>query len=134
MMNNNIDIAVRSVFSTYPIHIQKKLLVLRGLIFKVAKEYPDLGGLTETLRWNEPTYIPRNAKMGTSLRIAWNKQRPSEFGVFVNCNTSLITDFKKQHRTLTYQKTRAIVLKDNETIPLKEITQFIRNVFTYNLK
>ena len=133
-MNNKIEIAVRSVLSTYPIHIQKQLLVLRRLIFKVAREYPDLGGLTETLRWNESTYIPLNAKTGTSLRIAWNRRRPSEFGVFVNCNTDLIADFKKQHRTLTYQKTRAIIFKDNETVPLKEIAQFIRNVFTYNLK
>ena len=46
---------VEQVLRTYPVEIQRHLLEIRKLIFEVADE---IGGVEETLKWQEPSYFP----------------------------------------------------------------------------
>ena len=48
---------IREVYSFYPSLQREKLLLIRTLIFDVAKQTPDVGEIEETLKWGEPSYL-----------------------------------------------------------------------------
>ena len=50
---------VEQKFSEYPITFRSKLLLLRELIFEVARENKStIGEIEEVLKWGEPSYLP----------------------------------------------------------------------------
>ena len=63
------DPAVRAVFDAQPPALRAALLDLRGLVLAAAAGSGRVGELIETLKWGEPAYLPRKAKVGTTVRI-----------------------------------------------------------------
>lgn len=119
---------VKLVIDSYPKKTQVKILQLRHLVFAVAKEL-DLN-LTETLKWNEPSYL---CKGGSTIRIAWRKSFPNQYGIFFNCKTSLIETFKEIYpQEFTYEGNRAIVFELGEQIPKSELKTCIALSLNYH--
>lgn len=63
------DPDVKAVFDAIPSRLRAPLLKLRGHILATAAQTPGVGDLTETLKWNEPAYLPRTPRTGTTIRI-----------------------------------------------------------------
>jgi hypothetical protein len=57
---DNSDVA--AVFQEYPPKFKKNLLRLRKIIFDTAKEIEQIEELVETLKWGEPSYLPKKKK------------------------------------------------------------------------
>lgn len=53
---------VAQAFERFPPLARARLLDIRSLIFEVAG--PEIGPLTETLKWGEPAYLPQNRQDG----------------------------------------------------------------------
>ena len=53
---------------------------------------PDIGALTEALRWGQPAYLTLASGAGSTLRVGLPKS--GGFALFAHCQTSLIADFK----------------------------------------
>ncbi len=119
---------VKNVIDTYPMEIQPKIMQLRQLIFSVAKE-SDLT-LRETLKWNEPSYL---SKDGSTIRIAWRKLFPNQYGIFFNCKTSLIETFKEIYpQEFTFEGNRAIIFELDEDVPEQELKTCIALSLNYH--
>lgn len=125
------SISVSEVFDSYPDAVSNKLLFLRQLIFETASEL-GINDLEETLKWGEPSYI---TKMGSTLRVAWRKTYPNEYGIFFNCKTTLVDTFKEVYPELfRFEGNRAILfyVDDNRKIPINALKHCIALSLTYH--
>ncbi len=121
------------VFSTYPADVRRKLLALRERILRTASSTAGVGELEETLKWSEPAYLTSKSRSGSTIRIAWKKNRPTEYAMYFNCQTTLVETF----RTLfpgefTFEGNRAIVFKGLETVPVDALTFCVAAALTYH--
>ena len=125
---------VDNVIKGYPPLAQNYALKLRALILETAQQDERIGPLTETLKWGEPSYLTEKTKSGTTLRFAWKEKHPAKIGIFVSCQTSLITSFQDQfHGELNFEGTRAIWLGLDKPLPRDILAICIAKTLTYHL-
>ena len=123
---------VTAVFERYPEPIREKLLELRQLILETAVATPGVGEIVETLKWNQPSYLTVHPKSGTTIRIdAYNVRQP-QVGLFVHCQTNLISSFRQQYPSLTFEGNRAIILNVGYALPLEPLRDCIAQALTYH--
>ncbi len=123
------SIHVSEVFDSYPDALSEKLLVLRQLIIDTASELR-IDDLDETLKWGEPSYL---TKKGSTIRIAWQKSKPNQYGIFFNCKTSLIETFQEIYQdTFTFEGNRAILFKLDDSVPTKALGHCIELSLRYH--
>ncbi len=130
------SIAVSEVYDSYPDAVCEKLLFLRQLIFETASENA-ISDLDETLKWGEPSYL---TKKGSTVRVAWKKSSPNEYGIFFNCKTTLVDTFKEiYHDQFKFEGNRAILFNiadnnsiNNGKIPIEELKHCIALSLTYH--
>jgi len=85
----------------------KLLLKVRSLIFEVAKTH-DVGPITETLKWGQPSYLTEETKSGSTIRLGLLK---GDAAVFLNCNTTLVDGFRSDFPdAFEYSGNRALLL------------------------
>jgi hypothetical protein len=120
---------VFNTFERYPDVARDKLLSLRQLIFETAVEI-GLEDLKETLKWGEPSYIANNA---STVRIAWRKSFPKQYGMFFNCKTTLVDTFKEIYRDqFRFEGNRAILFNLDDDIPVEALKHCIALSLTYH--
>ena len=117
--------SIKEKFDAYPDHVRELMFDLRGLILEVAQEN---GAVDESLKWGEPSY---SAKKGTPIRIDWKEKSPEQYAVFFNCQTKLIPTFREVFPNLEYEGKRAIVLRINKTLPVKELMKCLETALRY---
>lgn len=124
----NADVA--RVFESYPKDMRAKLLRLRELIFEVAAESSDIGPLTETLKWGEPSYL---AKGGSTVRIAWHQKQPDHYAMYFNCNSKLVDTFREVYsEEFVFNGNRAIVLHRDDAVPAQALKHCISLSLRYH--
>lgn len=122
--------SVKNVIDTYPAESRAALLKVRALIYEVAAEIDTVNGLTETLKWGEPSYV---LKGGSTIRIAWKASIPDSIGIYFNCQTQLIDTFRALFDdVLTFEGNRAIVLDNRSDMPVEIIRQCLLAALTYH--
>lgn len=123
------------MFETYPRATGAVLRRMRGLIFEAAEEVPDVGALTETLKWGQPAYLPAKPRTGTTLRIDALKEPRRGVAMYVHCQTTLVDDFKELYPgVFSYEGNRALVFEDGADVPRDELKHCIGLALTYHLK
>lgn len=120
------------VFNSYPERYQKPLLIIRELIFSVASKIEDVGLITETLKWGQPSYLTAQTGAGTTIRL--DRFDESHIAIFLHCQTTLIETFRTLFPELTYSKNRAIILRLDTSLPIDELSICIEMSLTYKLK
>lgn len=121
---------VKEKFQQYPPEVRGKLELLREIILQTGSELPDIHSVEETLKWGEPSYV---TKSGTTIRIDWKPQNPSQYALYVNCNSSIIPTIKMVYgEVFKYEKNRAIVFDLEEKLPLKELKKCVEVALTYH--
>ncbi|MEW6989130.1 DUF1801 domain-containing protein [Colwelliaceae bacterium 6441] len=109
-------------FESYPKEVSILLNRIRDLIINIAKQ-DSISDLTETLKWNEPSYVSKN---GSTIRFDWKAKSPEQYCVYFNCKTTLIETFKEIYGDIfTYEANRAIVFQLGDTVPVKELSHCI---------
>lgn len=125
----NIPAAVKAVYDAYPKAARTQLLKLRTLVFETAASLPDTGPITETLKWGEPSYLNR---AGTTIRLAWSDKRPDVIGLFVNCQTTLLDEWRAHYsETLNLIGNREIRLPFGAPLPLDPLRHCVAMALTY---
>ena len=124
-----MELAVEQVFNAYPNAIRARLYEVRALIFNVAAS-ENIGHITETLKWGQPSYL---SKTGSTLRIDWSAKNPDVVSLYFNCNTRLVDTFKEifQHQ-FQYQGNREITLPLSEAIPYNALKSCISMALRYH--
>ncbi|MEP6833881.1 MAG: DUF1801 domain-containing protein [Gemmatimonas sp.] len=124
---------VARTFASYPPAVRKKLMALRELILHTAAVTSGVGVLEESLKWGEPAYLTTESRSGSTVRIAWKKNRPSEYAMYFNCQTTLVDSFKFQFPTeFTYEGNRAIVFDVAGDVPMDALAHCVTAALTYH--
>ncbi len=127
----NPDVA--EVFNCYPKNVQKRLMFLRRLILDTALETEGVGGLEETLKWGEPSYITTESKSGSTVRIAWKESNPRQYALYFHCSTRLVDTFREIYGdSFTFEGNRAIVFDEDDDVPEAELKHCIALSLTYH--
>ncbi len=121
---------VSEVFHSFPEPIRHKLFDFRELIFQTAAANGEVGGLEETLKWGEPSYL---AKGGSSVRLGWKDTTPDQCGIYFHCQTKLVDIFRALYGDLfSFEGNRAILFNINAPIPKEELQHCILLALTYH--
>lgn len=128
--NSNVE----QVFASFPESVGKRLLFLRNLIFEVASENFSVGEIEESLKWGQPSYVPNN-KSGSPIRLGAEKKTLDQYGLYVNCNTSLIETFKHIYPSkFTYGGNRSVLFETNSELDTEAMKHIIDIALTYHKK
>ena len=129
------DARVKSAFALYPAVPRKKLMELRQLIIETAAETSAAGPLIETLKWNEPAYLPERPNTGTTIRINAVKGSETRYALFVHCQTTLIETFQQRYADhLEFEGNRAVLFDTRKTLPRVQIKHCIALALTYHTR
>jgi len=110
------------------------LLRLRDLILDTAAKTAEIGELSETLKWGQPSYQPRRPNIGTPVRISEIKGAQERIGLFVHCQTTLVSTYRELYGDLlTFDGKRCIVLDVEDPLPEAALRHCIRLALTYHL-
>lgn len=121
--------SVKERFDSYPDGARVKLLKIREAIFGVA-ERENIGEITETLKWGEPSYL---SEKGSTVRIDWKKKHPDSVLIYFNCNTTLVETFKEIYRdTFQFVDNREIRFSVSEPISMSELEACISMALRYH--
>lgn len=124
---------VGKVFATYPAPARKLLLAIRTLLYETADRLPAAGRITETLKWGEPAYLTSAPKSGTTIRLAWSPKRPDSAGIFVNCQTTLLDEWRTLYgETLDLVGNRELRLALGAPLPADPIRHCLAMALTYH--
>jgi hypothetical protein len=128
----NIPQDINQVFAKYSPETKQILLSIREWIFEIAKSSDEIGQIEECIKWGEPSYLTHSPKSGTTLRLSQLKSSENKYGLFVNCQTSLIEEFRVVYPDLNYDKNRGVIFDSHEPILTDVIKQFIYLALTYH--
>ena len=129
------DAAVRAVFEAQPPALRDALLELRGHVLEAAMESGRVGDLVETLKWGEPAYLPKKARVGTTVRINAVKGSADRYGAYFHCQTTLLESFRHLYRdAFSYEGSRAIFFRLGEAYPVDALRHCLTLALTYHLK
>ena len=129
------DAAVRAVFDAYPMATRRSLLRLRAMILETARELPQTGPIIETLKWNQPAYLPSGPRIGTTIRIDALQTKPHGYAIFFHCQTSIVASIRELYPAMfTFKGNRALHFSNTDAIPRDALKHCIAMALTYHLK
>jgi len=109
------------------------LLAIREMIFAIAAASPQIGTITETLKWGQPAYLASTPKSGTTIRL-W-AVGDSQVAIYTHCRTGVMSDFDQQFAgQFTVLGTRGLRLPVNQTLPRKPLQFLIHRALTYHVR
>jgi hypothetical protein len=118
---------VADKFSTYPAKVKPRLLALRKLILSLE---PEVGSMTETLKWGEPSY---QTKTGSTVRFDWKDRSPDTFAIYFICTTRLVETFEEIYGdAFVYDGNRALVFPVKGRLPTKPLKHCLSLAFRYH--
>lgn len=125
--------AVAAVFEGLPPPVRRRLLEVRALIFRVASENPEIGPLSETLKWGEPAYLTEATRSGTTVRLGRVGGSEDQCAVLVNCRTSLIDEFRSCFPDeFRFAGSRALLLDTEAALPVEPLAACLYRALTYH--
>ena len=123
---------VLAIFDAYPAVIRDCLLAIRALIVDTAMVRDDVGTLEETLKWGQASYLTKRPKTGTTIRIDRDKSGAGDVALFVNCQSSLISDWRAMFPDLVFGGDRSVHFSVDTPLPEAAIRQMITMALTYH--
>ena len=124
---------VRAVYDAIEEPVRSRLLKMRGLIYQVAAEHAEIGKLQECLKWGEPSYLTSQSGSGTTIRINRDQKRPGGYALYVNCQTSLVEEFRNLYPDqLSFGGNRAVLFSSDDALPEEAVRHCIALALTYH--
>ena len=125
---------VEQVIAGYPAQIQPRVRRLRRLILDTAASLPEVGPITETLKWGEPAYLTEKSKSGSTIRVAWKAATPEQYAMYLNCQTTLVDTYRTLFPELTFAGNRAVIFDRDSELPEQTVGRCIELALTYHLE
>lgn len=111
---------------------RRQLLALRKIILSSAATIEALGGVKETTKWAQLSYLPKKSRVGTTIRI--DQHDDEHIAMYVHCQTTLIQTYKTLFPELTYAGNRGVLFAVKKTLPRGEIAICVEAALTYHLR
>ncbi|SFT42653.1 protein of unknown function (DU1801) [Pseudovibrio denitrificans] len=123
---------VAAVFESYPADKRTRLLELRGLILDCAQRLFGSASVTESLKWGEPSYRPLPKHGGTTVRLHWKPKFGDQVGLFVHCQTTVISDMRALYGdVLSFDGNRCLWIPARDAYPRDAVEHFVAEAFRY---
>ena len=123
---------VAKAFAEMPSDLRESLMEVRDLIFRAAEDH-DVGALTETLKWGQPSYLTEATGDGTTILLGAPKDDPDHAAMFVHCQTSLIDEFRSLFPDeLSYEGNRAVLVPLKGALPANALGSCVGLALTYH--
>ncbi len=127
-----IDPAVNAIIAGWSNPVREAALEVRSLIYDTASNLPQVGFLSEMLKWNQPAYLTNQTGAGTTIRMGETRDG-TRLGLYVHCQTSLVDTFRLHYSDqLEFEKKRAIILHPEISQTLKPLRHCIALALTYH--
>jgi hypothetical protein len=123
---------VAAVFDAYSAELRLALMQLRALVFETAAEVPEAGPVEETLRWGQLSYLTLRSKSGTTIRFDADDSYGGSFALYVNCQTSLVDEWRERYPEMTYGGTRSVHFKLGNELPREQLRHMVAMALTYH--
>ena len=107
---------------------------LRTLIFAQAADLPGTGGIEETLKWGQPSYLPVRPRVGTTIRLGPAPGAGARAALFVHCQTGLVETYRQMFPGLIFSGNRAIIIDPAGPLPEGALGHCIRMALTYHIR
>lgn len=115
-----------------PDGVRQMLMKVRALILETASEFPEVGTLTETLKWGQPSYLTAKTKSGTTVRLGWD-EAGTLLSLFVHCQTTLIGEWRARYEdTLSFVGNRELQIPIDKPFPRAALKHCIAMALTYH--
>ncbi|MGC3936656.1 DUF1801 domain-containing protein [Roseobacter sp. EG26] len=125
---------MEDVIRQWPDPAQSRFADIRETVHQVAQR-AQIGTLVETLKWGQPSWLPKRPRIGTTLRCDWQAHEPDRLALFVHCQTSLIETLRTLYpKSFTFEGTRALKLALDEPLPMDAIDHCAFLTLTYHRK
>jgi hypothetical protein len=122
-----VDAALRDLPSAH----QAFALRIRDIIRDVAEQLDLDGGLIETLKWGQPSWLPARRGIGTTVRLAVHND--TMLGLLVHCQTNLLDGFRLTFGDeLSYSDNRAVLFDVNKPLPEDAVRHCVTAALTYH--
>ncbi len=123
--------AVAKAFAAIDAPHRERLMALRALIYEIAATEPQVGQLTETLKWGQPSYLTEETKSGTTIRLGCPKD--GGVAVYVHCQTSILSDVQALFpKDAAYDGNRGLHVPLQGSLPRAPLEMLIRRALTYH--
>ena len=123
---------VAKAFAACPPSAARTLAQLRALIFDTAAARPEIGPLTETLKWDQPAYLSDKTKSGTTIRLGWD-DAGTRVSLFVHCQTTLVSEWRHLYEDeLVFVGNREVQIPIHQAFPRTAIQHCIAMALTYH--
>ncbi len=124
--------AVKAAFDAFPDRQRDALLTMRTWIYAVAADLPHVGGLEETLKWGQPSYLGQKPRVGTTIRLG--APHVDAVAFYVSCQSTLVDQYRALFGpTLRFEKSRAVHLPLSEALPENTLKVCFRMAIEYHL-
>lgn len=124
---------VAKAMADYPAPARKRLMAIREAIFETARKTPDVGRITETLKWGEPAYLTEESGSGSTIRIDFKEKDPTHVSLFFNCQTTLVGKMRRQFPgDFSYVENRQVKIPLTGRLPKRVLAQCIAMALTYH--
>ena len=124
--------AVLSLLDSYPEPLKSALTALREIILQTAAENAEIGEIEEELKWGQPSYLTARPKTGTTIRIDRDKSELGDYALFVNCQSSLVSDWRALFPDLTFGGDRSVHFKLEDPLPEDAVRHMVTMALTYH--
>jgi len=109
-----------------------ELLRLQALIHIVADGLPGVAPLVESLKWGQPSFAPKRANVGSSVRLA--ALADGRVGLYFICHTGLVNRFREIYpQGLEFEGNRAILVTPGGDFDRQALSHCIAMALTYHL-
>lgn len=124
---------IAAVFSGMAPDMRARLQDIRALIFATADGAEGVGPIVETLKWNEPAYLPKRPRTGTTVRINRVKTSHTSCAVYFHCQTTLVETFRGLYPgEFGFEGRRALIMDIRKPLPREALAHCLALAFTYH--
>lgn len=125
---------VARVFASYPRPLRDCLLDLRAVIYETAASTEGVGPIEEALRWGQPSYQTSETRSGTPVRIGPVRGAPDRYGLYVHCQTTLVSQYREAlGDALTFDKQRGVLFRLGDTLPEGPVSVCVAMALRYHI-
>jgi hypothetical protein len=103
---------------------------LTALIRTVGAGLDPIGGLVETHKWGQRSFLPKRPRIGTTIRVA--AVSASSVALYVHCQTTLVATWRSLFPELSYEGNRALVMDVAEPLPTAQLHACIESALLYH--
>ena len=123
---------VQTAIQAMPLAPRARVLEIRALIFEAANSV-GVSPLVETLKWGQPSYLPSPRSAGTTIRLGWSDKSPDVVGLYVHCQTNLVSRYRDLYGdALSYDGNRGVLFSIKVDLPKTALLQMAGMALTYH--